>query len=402
MNAQDIFLQLLDQHIADARIAMIVEGETVTVGATNGSAAQNANGDANVTLRIHNRRFFNRVLAEGNLGMGESFMDRDFDVADGTLHEFLIILLRNRIDRKIRQDFKTTVKILAVRAINALRGKRENVRRHYDEVGDDLFELMLDKTMSYTCGYAHSPDDSLDELQFNKLDRVCRKLRLKPGDHLLDLGCGYGNLLIHAARHYGITGVGITNGQQHCDRGNQNIAEAELSDKVRIEFMDFRRMSGQYTKIVSLGMLEHLPRSEYKTFFGNIARAMLPHGLGLIHTVGCNAAKNVHDPFIQKYIFPGTNQARLSEIANGLEQHGLAVLDVENITRHYTSTLQHWLERFQKTKGGLDPKRYDDTFMRMWEYYLNCGIAASQASDGALWHVLFTNDYALPFPLQRV
>lgn len=398
MNAQTTFIQMLDRHVTDARIRISTGEEIFTVG----RSGDNGDGDYAVTVTIHNRRFFSDVLRKGNLGMGESYMAGDFDITEGTLQDFLTILLRNRIDQRIRTDYSTMLKILGVQILNALSGKRINIKKHYDDVGDDLFEMMLDKSMSYTCGYAASPDDSLEQMQFNKLDRICHKLRLQPGDHLMDIGCGYGNLLIHAARHYGVTGVGITNSIQHCNRGNQNIAESELADKVRIEFGDFRKMAGRYNKIASVGMLEHLQPGDHNNYFRGIAQALEPRGLGIIHTVGCNAAKNIHDPFIQKYIFPGSAQARLSEIANGLERHGLPVHDVENISRHYAITIKHWLDRFNKTKDQLDNRRYDRTFKRMWEYYLCCGIAAAKASDSALWQVLFSNDYAYPMPLQRV
>lgn len=398
MGAQSTFLRLLDRHITDARIRITAGGESYTVG----KSVNGGDGGCDVALAVHNPRFFADVLRKGNLGMGESFMAGDFEVAEGTLEDFLTILLRNRIDRRIRTDIPTMIRILGVRAFNFFSGNRINNKKHYDDVGEDLYEKMLDKSMSYTCGYAAAPDDSIDQMQFNKLDRICRKLRLQPGDRLVDFGCGFANLLIHAARHYGATGVGITNSTQHCERGRRNVAEAELSDRIRIEFGDFRELKVRGNKFATVGMLEHLPRTDYKAFFRSVARVLEPGGLGIIHTVGCNTSKNIHDPFIQKYIFPGSGQARLAEIADGLDQVSLPVLDVENMSRHYALTLTHWLNRYRASRHLLDRKRYDETFDRMWTYYLCCGIAAARASDSALWQVLFTNDYAYPIPLQRV
>ncbi|WP_224248349.1 class I SAM-dependent methyltransferase [Hyalangium gracile] len=392
--AQDTFIQILNRHIADATVRLIVEDEPFTVG---------GGGDAPVaTLRIHDRRFFSRVLSQGNLGMGEAYMEGDFTVEEGTLHDFLTVLLRNRIDRKVRGDPRTVLKVLRVQLGNKLTGAQwRYVQRHYD-LGDELFESFLDETMTYSCGYALTPEDSLEDLQRNKLERICRKLELKSGEHLLDIGCGFGGLLIHAARNHGVTGVGITNSRRHCERGNENIARAGLSDRIRLELRDHSTIDGRFDKIVSVGMLEHLPRKEYRRYFSRIARALTPRGVGLVHAIGTSAPVNTHDPFIQRYIFPGSGQVKLSEAAHHLERQGLAIRDVENIVRHYHYTAKHWLTRFQQNQDRLDPKRYDPTFRRLWEYYLHCCVAAPLASDGTVYQVLFTKDYAAPMPLHRV
>ncbi|WP_224372441.1 class I SAM-dependent methyltransferase [Hyalangium versicolor] len=392
--AENTFIDILNRHISDASLRLVVEDQPLTVGAGGGSPA--------VTLRIHDRRFFSRVLSQGNLGMGEAYMDGDFTVEDGELHDFLTILLRNRIDQKVRGDPRTILRVLRVQLGNTLsRAQWRYVQRHYD-LGDELFESFLDETMTYSCGYALSPQDSLEELQRNKLDRICCKLQLAPGEHLLDIGCGFGGLLIHAASRYGVTGVGITNSERHFERGNENIARAGLSDRIRIELRDHSSIEGRFDKIVSVGMLEHLPRKEYRRYFSLIARSLAPQGLGLVHAIGTSAPVNTHDPFIQRYIFPGSGQVKLSEAAHHLERQGLAIRDVENIVRHYHYTAKHWLMRFRQNQHQLDPKRYDSAFRRLWEYYLHCCVAAPLASDGTVYQVLFTKDYAAPMPLHRV
>src|SRR5262249_3126519 len=151
------------------------------------------------------------------------------------------------------------------------------------------------------------------------------------------------------------------------------VAEAGLTDRIQIELADFRTITGTYDRIVSVGMMEHVPRRRYRAYFDTIARCLTSDGLGLVHTIGSNAAGNRHDPFIQKYVFPGSNQPRLSEIASGLERAGLAILDVENIALHYGYTILGWLERFRANRAQLR-RRYDETFLRMWEYYFHCGI----------------------------
>jgi len=395
--SQELFLEILDRGVADARIRFEVGGRDFVVG-----RGPESNGhDPDVTVRVANPRVFHRALAAGSLGLGESFMAGDFAVVDGALDRFLEILLRNRLDRKIKERPWTALRVGLMRLADALRGKAHNVQRHYD-VGDDLFEAFLDSTLTYSCGYAADPGDDLETLQQNKLERICRKLRLRPGDRLLDIGCGFGGLVVHAAKHHGVVATGVTLSRRHCARGQAVAAREGLSDRVRIEYADYNDVAPEFDRVVSVGMFEHVPRREYDRYFGKIAGVLTRDGLGLVHTIGANAVRNEHDPFIQKYIFPSSNQPRLSEIAGGLERHGLAILDVENMIRHYGHTAARWLERFRANRARLDPVRYDEAFQRMWEYYLSGAVAAARASDAALYQVLFTKDYAAPTPLHRV
>jgi len=395
--SQAIFLDILDRGVTDTRIRFAVGGRDFVVG--RGAAGNGHRPE--VTVQVANPRVFTRTLAAGSLGLGESFMAGDFAITEGSLAQLLEILLRNRLDRKIKESPWTALRIGLLRLADALRGKARNVQRHYD-LGDDLFEAFLDSTLTYSCGYAIDPGDDLETLQRNKLERICRKLRLSPGDRLLDIGCGFGGLLVHAAKHHGVTATGVTLSRRHCARG-QAVADREgLADRVRIEYADFNEVTAEYDRVVSVGMMEHVPRREYDRYFARIAAVLTRDGLGLVHTLGANAVKNEHDPFIQKYIFPSSNQPRLSEIAGGLERHGLAILDVENMIRHYSYTAERWLENFRTHRARLDPERYGESFQRMWEYYLSCGVAAARASDAALYQVLFAKDYTAPMPLHRI
>jgi cyclopropane-fatty-acyl-phospholipid synthase len=181
-----------------------------------------------------------------------------------------------------------------------------------------------------------------------------------------------------------------------------NAERAGVADRVEIRLGDFSAIAGTFDRLVSVGMLEHVPRRLHGRYFECIARCLGPGGVGLVHAIGCNAPHNDHDPFIQTYIFPGSNQPRLSEIAAGLERNRLLILDVENIVRHYGYTVSRWLECFRQNAAYLDPVKYDARFKRMWEYYLSCGIAASAVSDAAVYQVLFTNDPTIDLPLARV
>ena len=397
--SQGLFLEILDRGLADAAVRFEVNGSSHIVGRGNG----NGNGpQPDLTVRVNNPRFFTRALAEGSLGVGECFMDGDFAVVEGgDLSHFLQILLRNRLDKKIKESPWAALRVGLMRLADAFRGKAHNVQRHYD-IGDDLFEAFLDSTLTYSCGYASDPNDDLEKLQQNKLERICRKLRLRKGDRLLDIGCGFGGLITHAAKHHGVVATGVTISRRHCALGKERAERAGVGDRVKIEYADFNDVKGEFDRVVSVGMMEHVPRREYGRYFAKIAQVLTQDGVGLVHTIGANAVKNEHDPFIQKYIFPSSNQPRLSEIALGLEKHGLAILDVENMIRHYGYTAARWLENFRANRARLDAKRYDESFQRMWEYYLSGAVAAARYSDAALYQVLFAKDYAAPLPLHRV
>jgi cyclopropane-fatty-acyl-phospholipid synthase len=384
-------VELFDRLLVGGRVRFRIGESEIAAGAPGGS---------DTVLRVHDPRLFARVVRYGNLGLGEAFMNGEFTVEEGELHHFLTACLRSRFEDRFRRDVRLVARALYHRTRAILDGTARNVRGHYD-VGEDLFEAFLDGSLSYSCGYARSAADDLETLQRAKMDRICRKLQLRADDRLLDIGCGFGGLLIFAAREYGVRGTGVTLSRLHAQSARRRVAAAGLAGRIEIRLADFGAISGPYERVVSVGMLEHVPRRRYRAYFRTIADSLRPDGLGLVHTIGCNAARNRHDPFIQRYVFPGSNQPRLSEIAGGLERAGLAVLDVENIAQHYAYTILGWLGRFRANRAAL-ARRYEESFLRMWEYYLHCGIAAGFASDGAVYQTLFAADPSARPPLTRV
>lgn len=384
-------VDLFDRFLVGGRVRFRIRDAEISAGPPGGS---------DTVLRVHDPQLFARVVRYGNLGLGEAFMNGDFTVEEGELHEFLTACLRSRLEERFRHDVRLAARALYHRTRALLDGTARSVRRHYD-IGEDLFEAFLDGSMSYSCGYARSTADDLATLQRTKLERICRKLCLRADDRLLDIGCGFGGLLIFAAREYGARGVGVTLSRLHAESATRRVAEAGLAERIQIRLADFGGITGTYERVVSVGMLEHVPRRRYGAYFRTMARTLGPDGLGLVHTIGCNAARNHHDPFIQKYVFPGSNQPRLSEIAGGLERAGLAVLDVENIAQHYAYTIRGWLGGFRAKRPSL-ARHYDETFLRMWEYYFHCGIAAAFASDSAVYQTLFSADPSARPPLARV
>lgn len=394
--SRDVFFAILDQGVTDECIRF-AEGDTVfPVG---GSRSNGAASD--IEVRVNRPSFYARVLADGNLGLGEAYIDEDFAMARGGLEDFLTVLMRNRIGERIRPGLGLALKAALIRARSRLRGKAGNVVAHYD-AGADLFENFLDSTMTYSCGYAQSEADDLEAIQQSKLDRVCRKLRLEQDHRLLDIGCGFGGLLIHAAERYGVRGTGVTLSPSQLEVAQRRIYEQGLAGLIQVKLIDFREVSGEFDRIVSVGMMEHVPSNEYDAYFETIQNALAEGGLALVHTIGCGTEKNVHDPYIQKYVFPGSNQPRLSTIASILERKHMPILDVENMAPHYFHTVKGWLALFRANEGRLDPAAYDERFRRMWEYYLCCCVAATQYSKSTLYQVLFGKNFDVTIPLQRV
>lgn len=393
-SARDVLMEIFDLALVEPVRFRTPAGEFVVGGP--GQSDQPA-----YTVRVLAPQFFADVVGFGNLGLGEAYMRGDFVMETGSLEDFLTLLLRSRLDEKVGRTSRLALKAGAIRLQGMLRGRRGAIQHHYD-LGTDLFESFLDPTMTYTCGYARSSDDSVEDLQRNKLQRVCEKLRLQPDERILDLGCGFGGLLIYSAEQYGTHGVGVTLSREQYEWANAEIRRRGLGDRVEVLLMDYRAASGTYDKVVSVGLLEHLSPSEYGAFFRKVAATLKPSSLALVHAIGTSKPGSRHDPFIQKYVFPNSHQVRLPALLAAMEKAGFALLDVENLVRHYALTAHGWFERFRANRHLLDTQRYDETFCRMWEYWLAAGVAAARASDAALYQVLFHNDRTGPIPLARV
>lgn len=261
-------------------------------------------GDAPAfTIWFKTRDAASRVIADGFLGFGEGFMHGTIEV-EGDL-QFLLRLgfAVGYTDHSMSLPSKIRIFILYLLKQNTLSGSRRNIAHHYD-VGNEFYRRFLGPTMVYTCAYYDRPDRTLEEAQTAKLDLVCRKLRLQEGEHIADLGCGWGSLLIHAAQNYGVTGVGATLSQEQVDYASARIAELDLQDRIRVEYKDYRELEGTYDKVASVGLMEHVGIRFVPDCFKKIKSLLKPRGIGLVHTVGNDVLRKA-DPWFEKYIFPG-------------------------------------------------------------------------------------------------
>ncbi len=392
-SADDILFGVFDAALTEARVRFIMPDRIYNVG--------KGDADAEFIVRVTDPRFARRVLTSGNLGLGETYMEGGWAMECGRLDQFIAMLAVADVDRLIRRDPRLVARIAAMRARHALINSTRRVKPHYD-VGADVYALFLDETMGYSCGYQKSEDDCLQTLQENKYDRVCQKLQLREGDRLLDIGCGWGGLIIHAAQKYGVRAHGVSPAPNQVEAARARAKALGLESRVTAEVADFREVKGIYDKISSVGMFEHLYPHEHATFFSRINNLLTADGIGLLHFMGCTTDKNDPDPFIQTYIYPGSTHPQLSLALKGLEREKLAVLDVENIARHYLPTAQHWHDRFHANKHRLDPTQYDARFIRMFEYLMAIYIAGCTALVSGVFQVLYTKNFRKNLPWWRV
>ncbi|MFV0526752.1 MAG: cyclopropane fatty acyl phospholipid synthase [Acidimicrobiales bacterium] len=332
-------------------------------------------------IRIHDERFYPRVIRDRELGLGEAYQEGwwSADRVDVTLAAVLAADLKARV--------RVGPRMLLLLAQSSL-ANRQNIRRasgnasyHYD-IGNDLFERMLDKRMIYSCAYWADALD-LGEAQEAKLDLVCRKLYLEPGMRVLDIGCGWGGFAQFAAERYGVKVTGITPAAAQVEVARQRCAGLD----VEILQTDFRRVRGEYDRVVSIGMLEHVGPKNFQAYFDATHRLLTRDGLALCHTIGSNSTRNHTDPWFDRYIFPGGVVPSLEHIGRAsLEQW--AVEDLHNFGPDYDRTLMTWLANVEQAWDELPG--YDETFRRTWRYYLSASAASFRVRRLQLWQLVFS------------
>jgi cyclopropane-fatty-acyl-phospholipid synthase len=267
-----------------------------------------------------------------------------------------------------------------------LSGARRNVAWHYD-LGNDFYRLWLDETMTYSCAYFVDSNATLEQAQMAKLELICRKLDLRPGLRLLDVGCGWGALLIHAARYHGVSGVGCTLSQQQADLATERVAAAGLKRRIEIRLADYREISDRFDRWVSVGMFEHVGKSYIASFLQHATRQLQVGGLGLLHSIGKNRPTS-SDLWMATRIFPGGYLPTLTETAGAMGRCGLDVLDVEDLRNHYPRTLDAWRRRFESHVPEIEATT-DPRFIRLWRLYLNASKAAFEYGENRVFQILF-------------
>lgn len=340
------------------------------------------NGSNPWDIQVYDNRCYSRILRDGNLGLGEAYMEGWWSCR--RIDEFIHRILMSGVDEMIKGSIGFLVSYLLARLTNRQSKSRSHMiaDAHYN-LDNDLFMSFLDPYNQYSCGYFNDTDD-LDEAQRNKLELICRKLDLRAGDRVLDIGCGWGGLAHYAVHHY------------DCQVAGVNISEEQIRYArdlckglpVKIINSDYRDVRGTYDKIVSVGMIEHVGYKNYRSFMNVAHRCMKENGIFLLHTIGGNTSNFKCDPWITKYIFPNGMLPSVAQLGKAVE--GLFVMeDWHNLGPHYDRTLMAWNDNFQRAWPALKD-RYDEKFKRMWEYYLLSCAGAFRARNIQLWQIVYT------------
>ncbi len=352
-----------------------------------------------VTLRLKNKKSAVRIIRKGFLGFGESYMMGDLEIEDD-LPELFRLGLAIDFDAW-RLSFWDKIRYVMFCLIHrgTVWDSPKNIAYHYDR-GNEFYSLYLDKTMTYSCAYFENPDDSLEQAQLNKYDHIARKLLLKPNESLLDIGCGWGGMLIFAAQKYGITGVGNTLSKNQHEYANRKIKALGLQDRIKVLYQDYRHLTGKFDKVVSIGMFEHVGKKFIPSFIQKVSDLLKTGGLGLLHTIGKDK-QSTSDPWTNKYIFPGSYLPTLHEIAFAMGKTGFSILDVENLRLHYAKTLEKWLENFERNIERVR-ELFDEAFVKRWRLFLISSAAGFKYGESRLFQILFSNGLNNTLPSTRM
>mgnify|MGYP001612567848 FL=1 len=346
------------------------------------------NGKNSWDIKVNNSRIYQRVFSQGTLGLGESYMDGDWDCKQ--LDVFFYKVLSSKLDRDLKITLPLIINILKAKLINLQSKSRafEIGEKHYD-AGNDLYSLMLDKRLTYTCGYWEWGAKNLDKAQEDKLELTCRKLNLKPGQKILDIGCGWGSFAKYAAEKYKVKVIGITVSKEQVKLAKEICKGLD----VEIRLQDYRNLdkNEKFDHIVSLGMFEHVGVKNYKEYMKVANKHLKDEGLFLLHTIGGDISSNSTDPWIEKYIFPNSMLPSIKQIAESIE--GLFVMeDWHNMSANYDKTLMSWYKNISSNWNNLDKHKYNGRFRRMWEYYLLSCAAGFRARNLQLWQIILSKN----------
>jgi cyclopropane-fatty-acyl-phospholipid synthase len=398
-----------DMSILAPFLSRVVRQGRLTVIAPDGAEERFGTptpGFPELVLRFKTRAGMRRIILDPRLGAAESFMDGDMRIEGGDIMDLIgLIRMNTPWDRGVALKDKTWLGQRAdwvktrIGSINRQRRSRANVRHHYD-IGNDLYRLFLDDDMQYSCAYWPRPDMTLEEAQVAKKTHIAAKLALKPGQRVLDIGCGWGGMAITLAKLEQVEVHGITLSEEQFALARQRAEAAGVADRVKFELIDYRdlaaRAAGKFDRIVSVGMFEHVGAPNFETFFRACANLMNADGVMLLHTIGRFGRPGATDAFTRKYIFPGGYIPALSETLAASEKSRLIATDVETLRLHYALTLRQWYKRTLAHEAEI-VQMMGDRFFRMWTFYLAGATAAFESGGMGNYQIQFARSrHALP------
>ena len=359
--------------VLDRVLARTIRIGTLVLHLPDGKVLRHGDGtEPAVTARLNDPALPGKLARDPDKYLGEAYMDGTLTIDGDDLHGLLTLVIRNAKETGLvwwldgLQKLRARLRILA--QYNPARRARANVAHHYDLSGA-LYDLFLDEDRQYSCAYFRNPNDTLEQAQAQKKAHIAAKLCIEPGMRVLDIGCGWGGLGLTLARDYGARVVGVTLSEEQHKLASERAIRAGLEGRAEFRLTDYRHVAGQFDRIVSVGMFEHVGAPHYREYFRHVSQKLAPGGVALIHTIGRSTPPAHTSPFIDKYIFPGGYVPALSEMVSAVEKEGLWTTDLEVWRLHYAQTLMHWHARFV---ANIDKARalYDERFCRMWRYYL--------------------------------
>ena len=351
----------------------LIRRGSLTVALPGGDTLTFGDGKTpSASVSIRDSATLRHLVMNPELALGESYMNGGLTIEDDDLHGLLEVILRNLNNpervwwQNLRLSARARLRRFLQNNVGAL--SRKNVAHHYDLSGE-LYELFLDADRQYSCAYFRSQDDSLEQAQDQKKHHIARKLQLRPGLKVLDIGCGWGGMALTLARDYGVRVLGITLSEEQLAVARQRAVAENLEDRVEFRLVDYRDLEGSFDRIVSVGMFEHVGLRHFDTYFHAVGDLLTPDGVALIHSIGVSERADATNAWIAKYIFPGGYIPTMSEMAAAVERQNLWISDVETLRLHYAETLRHWFERFAENEERVR-EIYDERFVRMWKFYL--------------------------------
>ncbi len=389
--AKNILYAILPQEVDSSCVITLWNGDKLRFGT----------GSPDFSIWIKTPKIFEELLVEPSLALGEGYINGDIEI-EGNLGQAMEWFYQNAAEEKLSPFQKARVCWLHLKKRATIKQTKKDVQSHYDK-GNEFYRLWLDEGMNYSCAFFTREDEELEQAQLNKIHRSLKKLFLKPGQKILDIGCGWGSLVIEAAKRYGVKAVGLTLSERQYELGNRRVKEAGLSEEVEIRLQDYREMDESeyksFDRIISIGMFEHVGKENITVFFERCSRLLKDKGIFLLHTIGRTKPKDM-DVWITKYIFPGTYLPALGELVETAEDTGFDFVDLENLRRHYDLTLGNWAKRFEQ-HAKIIKNLYDERFVRMWRLYLYGCQMAFRYNPLFVFQLLFTLGRRNDLPLVR-
>ncbi|HVY15868.1 MAG TPA: cyclopropane-fatty-acyl-phospholipid synthase family protein [Rhodopila sp.] len=395
------------QAVLDSILKRLIQTGRLTVYWPDGrsSVYQGTPGQGpTASMRLRTAAVVRRMTYSPSMAMGEGYMNGDVVAGEGGIYDLVYLAMANlQANPKghpvARLREMAELMIRRVLQFNPAGRSRRNVAHHYDLNGR-LYSLFLDRDRQYSCAYFPQGNETLEDAQAAKKRHIAAKLLLtRPGLRVLDIGCGWGGMALTLARDYGADVTGITLSQEQLQEARNRAAAEGLSERVRFEMLDYRSVQGQFDRIVSVGMFEHVGVGYYQTFFDTVARVLAPDGVALIHAIGRHDGPGSTNPWLRKYIFPGGYSPALSEVLPAIERSGLMSTDIEILRLHYAETLKQWRRRFMANRDAI-ASIYDDRFCRMFEFYLAASEVAFRKGGHMVWQVQLSHTHEA-VPLTR-